>query len=155
MRTIQSLLLAALACWLGGNALAQSYSINGFKIAGGGGASANGPYSLSGTIGQHDAGGPMTNGPYSLEGGFWTLYAVQMPGAPLLSITFNPQLAKFTVSWPSSSTNFTLQQSTNLNTTHWVSPPETVSDDGTNKFILVTRPPAGGRTYRFYRLYKP
>ena len=41
-------------------------------------------YSVSGTIGQHDAGGPMTGGNYSLTGGFWALYAVQTPGAPCL-----------------------------------------------------------------------
>ena len=41
------------------------------------------------TIGQHGAGGPMTGGNYSLTGGFWALYAVQTPGAPLLKITIN------------------------------------------------------------------
>ena len=35
---------------------AQSYSIDWFKIAGGGGTSTGGVYSVSGTIGQHDAG---------------------------------------------------------------------------------------------------
>jgi hypothetical protein len=35
--------------------------------------------------------------------------------------------------------------------TNWVSPPETVNDYGTEKFILVN-PPAGNR---FYRLQKP
>ena len=39
------------------SAIAQPYSIDWFKIAGGGGTSTGGNYSLSGTIGQHDAGG--------------------------------------------------------------------------------------------------
>ena len=43
-------------------AFAQSYSIDWYKIAGGGGTSSNGQYIVSGTIGQHDAGGPMTGG---------------------------------------------------------------------------------------------
>jgi hypothetical protein len=47
------------------------FSIDWYKISGGGGSSAGGNYSLSGTIGQHDAEGPMTSGPYSLTGGFW------------------------------------------------------------------------------------
>src|ERR1039458_2189888 len=65
---------------------AQSYSIDWYKVSGGGGTSTGGAYQVSGTIGQHDAGGPMTGGNYLLTGGFWSLYAVQTPGAPLLSI---------------------------------------------------------------------
>ncbi len=52
---------------------AQQYSIDWYKVAGGGGTSTGGTYSVSGTIGQHDAGGPMTGGNYSLTGGFWAL----------------------------------------------------------------------------------
>jgi hypothetical protein len=55
---------------------AQSYSIDWYKIAGGGGTSTGGTYTVSGTIGQHDAGGPMTGGNYSLTGGFWALISV-------------------------------------------------------------------------------
>ena len=63
----------------------QSYSIDWNKVAGGGGTSTGGPYSVSGTIGQHDAGGPMTGGNYALTGGFWALISVaQTPGAPTL-----------------------------------------------------------------------
>jgi hypothetical protein len=60
---------------------AQSYSIDWYKVSGGGGTSAGGVYSVSDTIGQHDAGGPMTGGSYSLTGGFWALISVaQAPG---------------------------------------------------------------------------
>jgi len=65
-------------------ASAQPYSIDWFKIAGGGGTSTGATYQVSGTIGQPDAGGAMTGGNYSLTGGFWSLYAVQTPGAPYL-----------------------------------------------------------------------
>src|ERR1035438_9686891 len=51
---------------------AQSYSIDWYKVSGGGGTSTNGQYAITGTIGQHDAGGPMTSGSYSLTGGFWS-----------------------------------------------------------------------------------
>src|ERR1035438_7237918 len=86
---------------------AQNYSIDWFKVAGGGGTSSNGQYSVSGTIGQPDAGGPMTGGNYSLTGGFWSLFAMQTPGAPLLTITRAGNLA--IVSWDSSTTGWTLQ----------------------------------------------
>jgi hypothetical protein len=129
------------------------YSIDWSTIDGGGGTSTGGVYSVSGTMGQPDAGGPMTNGQYSLTGGFWSLHAVQTPGAPLLTITLtSPNTAM--VWWPSPSSGFTLQQNTNLNTTNWVTPPESVNDDGTNKFILVN-PPTGIRSHRVYRLFKP
>ena len=53
---------------------AQSYSINWYKVAGGGGMnSTGGTYQVSGTIGQHDAGGPLIGGGCQLTGGFWAL----------------------------------------------------------------------------------
>jgi hypothetical protein len=96
---------------------AQEYSIDWYKVSGGGGASTGGVYSVSGTIGQHDAGGPMTGGNYSLTGGFWALYAVQTPGAPLLTITHLGNQA--IVSWPPSVTGWTLQTNANLATPTW------------------------------------
>jgi len=136
---------------LAGMALAQNYTVDWYKTSGGGGTSTSGVYSVSGTIGQHDAGGSMTGGNYSLTGGFWSLYAVQTPGAPLLKIILNPQLSTVTVSWPSPSTGFNLQVNTNLATTNWVTPAESVTDNGTIKFILVS-PPTGSRFYRLNSL---
>jgi hypothetical protein len=54
-------------------AFAQSYSMARYKVSGGGGTSANGQYSMTGTIGQHDVGTAMSGGSYSLTGGFWSL----------------------------------------------------------------------------------
>jgi hypothetical protein len=96
---------------------AQSYSIDWHKVAGGGGTSTGGVFSVSGTIGQHDAGGAMTGGNYSLTGGYWTLFAVQTLGAPLLTITSSGNNA--IVSWPVSTTSFMLQTNSNLATTNW------------------------------------
>src|SRR5262249_33796647 len=64
-KTIMKRLLLSFGLLLAISASAQTYSIDWFKIAGGGGTSTNGQYSLSGTIGQHDAGGPLTGGNYS------------------------------------------------------------------------------------------
>jgi hypothetical protein len=129
---------------------AQPYSINWHKISGGGGSGSGGPYSLSGTIGQHDAGGPMTNSNYSVSGGFWTIFTVQNSGGPLLSIKITgPNVVM--VSWPSPSTGFNLQVSTNLGAATWTTPSQTVNDDGINKSIIVTAP--AGNAY--YRLKNP
>src|ERR1700674_3783952 len=101
--------------------LAQSYSIDWYKVSGGGGTSTGGVYSVSGTIGQHDAGGPITGGNYSLTGGFWSLYAVQTLGAPTLSILLTGTNTAV-VYWPSPSSGFGLQQNSNLATTNWIAP---------------------------------
>jgi hypothetical protein len=96
---------------------AQPYSIGWYKISGGGGTSSGGQYSVSGTIGQPDASGAMSGGNYFLTGGFWSLFAVQTPGAPLLTITYSGNQA--IVSWPSSVTGWTLQTNNNLATGIW------------------------------------
>jgi hypothetical protein len=132
------------------SASAQNYSIDWFKVAGGGGTSTNGQYSLSGTIAQHDAGGPLTGGNYSLTGGFWALYAFQTTGTPKLRI-FLTTTNTAVVAWPSPSTGWKLQQDLNLSTATWTTPSETVNDNGTQKYIVV-KPPTGSR---FYRLSLP
>lgn len=123
------------------------YAINWYKVSGGGGTSTNSVYSIKGTIGQHDAGGPMTNAQYALTGGFW--FALQTPGAPLLAIVLTSSNSVL-VYWPSPSTGFNLQQNSDLNTSNWVPPAETVNDNGVIKYIVVN-PPA---VNRFYRLKK-
>ena len=132
---------------------AQTYSIDWHKIAGGGGTSTSGQYTVSGTIGQHDASGALTNGPvtgtnyYSVTGGFWSLIqVVQTPGAPLLTVTHSGN--QVIVSWPSPSTGFVLQQNANLaNTNGWSTYGGTVNDDGTTKSVSLT-PPTGNLFFR-------
>jgi hypothetical protein len=127
----------------------QSYAIDWFTVDGGGGTSTGGVYSVSGTIGQHDASGPVSGGNYSLTGGFWSLFAVPTPGGPLLSIrlTTPDTVAVF---WPSPAPGWNLQQNTNVNTTNWTTITTQPLDDGTNKTYIVN-PPIGTR---FYRLFK-
>lgn len=129
----------------------QSYSIDWFKISGGGGTSSAGQYEVSGTIGQHDAGGPLTGGTYSLVGGFWSpLVLIQTAGAPELSI-FLTATNTAVISWPRPSTGWSLQQNSDLKTSNWVSPTQTVNHDASNNFIVVSS--IGGN--QFYRLSKP
>jgi hypothetical protein len=128
---------------------AQSYSIDWYKIAGGGGTSTNGQYSVSGTIGQPDASGAMTGGSYSLTGGFWSLISVvQTPGVPNLVIVPNgPNSVK--ILWPDPATNsFTLQQNNNLATTaNWTTTGyATSAANGTNSITIT--PPVGNLFFR-------
>lgn len=143
--------------WLGACALAvtsvlaQGYSISWFKIAGGGGTSTGGGFTLSGTIGQHDAGARLSGGQYALVGGFWSgIGLVQSPEAPLLTIAqAGPSAVK--VCWPHPSTGWVLQQNSDLNSTNWVnnSLPVTVEDD--IRCVILTPP----TNKLFLRLRKP
>jgi uncharacterized repeat protein (TIGR03803 family) len=77
------------------------------------------------------------------------LFKLVLERAPVVSIAQSN--AFVIVSWPSLSTGFVLQQNTNLNTTNWTTPSESITDDGTIKFINVSWTPGN----RFYRLLKP
>ncbi len=129
----------------------QSYSIDWFKISGGGGTSTNGQYAVTGTIGQPDATlQPMTGGNYSLTGGFWALISVvQSAGAPTLYISHSGSTV--TVYWQNVS-GWTLHQNGDLsNPDGWsasggVGPPS----NGTNTVTIT--PPAGNL---FFQLQHP
>ncbi len=128
-------------------ATAQTYSIDWYKVAGGGGTSTGGQYVVSGTIGQHDAGGPMTGGNYSLTGGFWSLVAaIQTPGAPLLTV-FRTTTNTVVISWPDPSTGFQLQQNGDLKTTSWGNVLTTPTVVNGQKQVIVS-PPIGNQFYR-------
>jgi hypothetical protein len=132
------------------SARAQSYSIDWYKIAGGGGTSTGGTYSVSGTIGQPDASGAMSGGNYSVTGGFWSLFSVvQTPGAPTLYISHAGNTV--TVYWQIVS-GWNLHQNSNLTTPigSWSTSTGVVPNNGTNYLTLTN--PAGGL---FFRLTNP
>lgn len=130
----------------------QPYSIDWYKIAGGGGTSTGVVYTVSGTIGQPDAGGPMTGGNYSLTGGFWALIsAVQTPGLPDLIITHSGN--SIVVSWPGTGV-YTLQQNSNLSASAgWVISGYTITTTNGTNSITVT-PPTGNLFFRLKQYAK-
>ena len=151
MKRALTILEFAIVILLAHSVRGQPYAVDWFKVSGGGGASTGSVYSVSGTIGQHDAGQPSQGGNYSLIGGFWSFLSIQTAGAPLLTIR-QTVTNTAVVYWPSPSTGWNPQQNGNLaNTNGWVTPSESVSDDGQNRFIIVH--PVPGQ--RFYRLFKP
>lgn len=144
-------MLSALLWATGFSLFAQSYSIDWSKIAAGGGASSNGQYSVSGTIGQPDASAPMTGGTYSLTGGFWSLIAVvQAPGVPLLTITFSSQPSTVTISWPNTG-SYTLQSNEDLTTMNWAACGGTVTTNNGISSVTIAPPPGN----LFFRLSQP
>ncbi len=125
---------------------AQTYSIDWHTIDGGGGTSAGGVFSVSGTVGQPDAGGPLSGGVYSLTGGYWALpVAVQTPGAPRLTIVrFGPGQAR--VSWTPDLPGFVLQETLSLAPANWVNSASGAANPATVAAPLPTK---------FYRLRRP
>ncbi|MDR3377738.1 MAG: hypothetical protein P4M10_03565 [Verrucomicrobiae bacterium] len=124
----------------------QQYAIGWYKIAGGGGTSANGSYAISGTIGQPDAGGPLAGGNYSLRGGFWSLIgAMQSVGAPNLTIiATGPNSVK--VLWPDTG-SYILQQNTSLATGNWTASSYPITTANGMNSITITSP-AGSLFFR-------
>ena len=114
-KSILSILVALVAL----AASAQNYSVDWYKISGGGGTSSGGNFSVSGTIGQPDASAnsALSGGNFSLTGGFWSLYAVQTTGFPTLYIrAAAPNSA--VLFWQNVGSN-TLQTNSNVATTNW------------------------------------
>jgi len=128
---------------------AQQYSIDWYKVAGGGGTSTGGTFQVSGTIGQPDASGAMTGGNYWLTGGFWSLISfVQTPGAPTLYISHSGN--SVTVYWQNVS-GWTLRQNNNLATpAGWSASGGVSTANGTNSITIIS--PTGNL---FFRLSNP
>jgi len=146
----RSILFCLLASGFCLSAMAQQYSMDWYKVAGGGGTSTGGTYAVSGTIGQHDAGGPMTGGNYSLTGGFWALISVvQTPGLPNLIVTHSGN--SVIVSWPNTG-SYTLQQNSSLaNSGGWATSGYTINTSNGTNSISVTLPTGN----LFFRLRNP
>jgi hypothetical protein len=124
----------------------QSYSVDWYKISGGGGISTGGTYQVSGTIGQPDAGGTLSGGQYSVTGGFWSLISVvQMPDAPNLAIVPNGAHS-IQILWPATG-SYTLQQNSSLSGGSWVTSSYSISTaNGTNCVTLTS--PTGNLFFR-------
>lgn len=129
------------------SSIAQTYSIDWFSVAGGGGTSTGGVYSISGTVGQPDAGATMSGGTYTVDGGFWIVpISPPIPSVPKLSIRRSG--ADVIIAWPSVSPGFLLQQNSALGNTNWTEVGNAPVVVGDEKQVIVT--PSIGNT--FYRL---
>jgi len=122
---------------------AQNFTLDWFTVDGGGGTSAGGAYSVSGTLGQPDA-GAMTGGNFAIAGGFWSVEGVNLPGVPTLFIARSG--ANTIISWTPGTPGFVLQGNGGLSTAGWADAPS----GSTNPASISVAEAA-----RFYRLRKP
>jgi hypothetical protein len=153
MKNLLAIVIVSLALVFPRAVHAQTYSINWYTIAGGGGTSSGTSgattYSVSGTIGQ-PATATMTGGNFSLTGGFWSMIAVvQTAGAPTLTVVRSGSQA--IISWPATATGYVLQQSPTLMANSWSASSATMTTNG--GIISVTVPATSG--YEFFRLENP
>ena len=155
MISLKQLISVILAlCLLAPVLHAQSFSIDWYQISAGGGVSAgtNGSavYSVSGSIGQHEAGGAMTGGNYSMTGGFWSfIFVVQTVGLPNLTVS---RAGNSVIIFWANTGDYTLQQNNNIAIpSGWTKSGYSISaSNGTNSISIT--PPAGNL---FFRLSNP
>jgi hypothetical protein len=147
MNSIKAGLAVVIGCASAVASFAQSgdaFAITSSVIAGGGGTSTGGAFSVTGTLGQPAAGGLLSGGPFALSSGFWS--AIQTPGAPTLQIN-SARAGRAVFSWAADGSWRVLQQTADLNTAFWdkVSASLVVAD-GANRVTLPVSP--GNRFFR-------
>ncbi|HTL18101.1 MAG TPA: hypothetical protein VL793_12765 [Patescibacteria group bacterium] len=137
MKTATRLFLLVLLLVLAANpSSAQNFSIDWFSINSGGGASAGGNFELRASIGEA-GNGKLSGGVFSIDAGYWAIESTQpLVIPPQLSIAAT-LTNTVVVSWPSSSTGFSLQQSTVLSSTSWTDVSVSPIDDGTIKLVVL------------------
>jgi len=111
-----------------------------------------GPDGVVRTIALQPDGNILIGGDFLNINGVMRRYAARLYGEtapPVLGIVRSN--AMLVISWPSPSTGFELQESTDPTLLSWTMPHETVSDNGTIKFITANTVPSR----RFFRLFKP
>ena len=125
------------------------YSIDWSTIDAGVGTSTSAVYTITGTIGQPDA-AHSASANYTLDGGFWSILAVQTPGAPYLWVT-RTTTNTVCVWWGVSGTSWQLQATNSLARpgSGWTAC--SYCTNGAN-CVYVESPPTGSR---FYRLKQP
>lgn len=129
--------------------LSQDYSVEWWKVSGGGGISSGGVYAAGGTIGQPDASTAANGGQFRVEAGFWVLGVVQDANVPRLTLQLS-STNTIVLFWAVSPGGFGLQEARELISANWaeVDVPSVVVDG----VAQVTLPVVA--TNRFFRLHR-
>jgi hypothetical protein len=117
---MKHLLLALGLLGIALNAPAQ-LSVDWFSIDGGGGTSAGGDFTVTGTIGQPDA-GRLAGGDYTVEGGLWPGLIVAS-GGDVPNLYIRASGATVEVRWSPASPGFQLQVNGSLSASGWAAGP--------------------------------
>lgn len=123
------------------SAFAQPFALESWSIDGGGGTSAGGGFSVSGTIGQPDA-GTLSGGGFGLVGGFPGFHVV--PAGPMTVALQILADGRVHVTWPGAEAAWQLEAASRLGSSpDW----QTVTAPGATSYTAPATGPA-----RFFRL---
>lgn len=146
-------LIGSLLSWAAlilASSLQAQYSVTWSRIAGGGGTSSGGGYSLNGTVGQHDVGPPMSGAGYAMLDGFWSGINSGQNAPPWLGISLSNNIA--TLYWPLSAVGFNLEQTSFLSLPNiWTTIPTPYLSNATSFYFSIVSPTG----QRYFRLQKP
>jgi hypothetical protein len=138
---------AVLSFFAASAAQSQIFTIDYFVLSGGGGASSNAEFSVTGVIGQADAGPRLAGGPFSLDAGFSSVTAASIPAIrPVLSI--NKSGPTVTLLWSSMSAGFVLERTASLVLPISWQPAPAPEIVGSNNTVILTSP----QSTMFFRL---
>ena len=139
--------ILALAAFSLASAAHAQFSIPWFTIDGGGGTSAGGTFTLSGTVGQAEAAPALVGGTFKLEPGFWSSVTVQQtPGAPTLKIQLVAN-GLAVISWPATVTGFVLEETASAGLPYsWNNTTQPMVDTVTEHTVTV--PANGNKCFR-------
>ena len=145
------LVAGLLSMWAGVAAAQAQLAVPWHTVDGGGGTSTGGVFRVSGTIGQPDA-GQMSSGLFTLPGGFWSVVAVQTPGAPYLTL-WRTATNTVVVSWPGPAQGWVLEATNALPSlpVAWPQIPPPYQTNGANLQFIEPAPTGT----KFYRLHQP
>jgi hypothetical protein len=153
MKTITVLLgsvWAAAAFVAAQGAETTQFAMKATVVANGGGTMSGGQFSLSGTIGQHEAAPALSGGQFQLQPGFWCgITLVQQTGAPILTMRLGKG-GNAVIGWPANVSGFVLEEASAL-TGPWTPVTQAIQIQGDEQTVLV---PAQD-TIKLYRLRKP
>ena len=143
-RLIPTITVAALSLAVAAHG---QFSIPWFAMDGGGGTSAGGTFTLSGTVGQPEAAPMLAGGAFTLEPGFWSSVTVQqMPGAPTLKIQLVAN-GLAVISWPATVAGFVLEETAAAGLPYgWTNTLQPVVDTATEHTVTV--PANGNKCFR-------
>ncbi len=127
-------------------AAAQSYSVDWHRISGGGGTSAGGVYSLTGTIGQPEAGPWLSGGDFTVWGGFWP-GILEVPSSGLVpTLYIRAAGGSITIWWSPTTPGFFLEQRGAFEGAPWepvaAGNPVVIAPDGAARFFRLRKPGA-------------
>ena len=127
---------------------AQPFEVQTTFIGAPAGVSRNGPFTVSGVIGQPESGTMAEGGTFAAGGGWPAPLIVEPSGSPTLRISLDPESGAVIVGWPATATGHQLEGNGDLGDPNgWIDVSTTPDPVGANLEVAI-QPTAQPRFYR-------